>query len=69
MFHITILAIGKLKAKYFQAAAEEYAKRLKSYVKLEIIELEAESFSDDEGVGLRPRKRRGKDFEISEKTQ
>ena len=62
MFHITILAIGKLKAKYFQAAAEEYAKRLKSYVKLEIIELEAESFSDDEGSRLKAKKKKGKGF-------
>ena len=56
MFHITILAIGKLKAKYFQAAAEEYAKRLKPYVKLEIIELEAESFTEDEGSRTKAKK-------------
>lgn len=59
MFHITILAIGKIKAKYFQAAAEEYAKRLKSYVKLEIIELEAESFSEDEGSKIKAKKKEG----------
>lgn len=59
MFHITILAIGKIKAKYFQAAAEEYAKRLKSYVKLEIVELEAESFSEDEGSKIKAKKKEG----------
>jgi len=57
MFHITILAIGKLKAKYFQAAAEEYAKRLKPYVKLEIAELEAESFTEDEGSRTKAKKK------------
>ena len=57
MFHITILAIGKLKAKYFQAAAEEYAKRLKPYVKLEIAELEVESFTEDEGSRTKAKKK------------
>ena len=56
MFLITILAIGKLKAKYFQAAAEEYAKRLKPYIKLEIFELEAESFTEDEGSRTKAKK-------------
>ena len=57
MFHITILAIGKLKAKYFQAAAEEYAKRSMSYVKLEIAELEVESFTEDEGSRTKAKKK------------
>lgn len=59
MFHITILAIGKLKAKYFQVAAEEYAKRLKSYVVLEIVELETESFNEDEGSKIKAKKKEG----------
>lgn len=59
MFHITILAIGKLKEKYFQTVAFEYAKRLKPYAKLEIVEMEAESFSEDEGSRLRAKKKEG----------
>lgn len=35
---IRILAIGKIKEKYLQAAIAEYAKRLKPYLKLEILE-------------------------------
>lgn len=35
---ITIIAVGKLKEKYFQMAVEEYVKRLSRYCKLEIIE-------------------------------
>lgn len=59
MFNITILTIGKLKAKYFKEAAENYAKRLAPYVKLEMIELEAESFSEDEGSKIKAKKKEG----------
>lgn len=59
MFNITILAIGKLKAKHFQAAEEVYAKRLKSYIKLEVVELEAESFGEDKGSKIKAKKKEG----------
>lgn len=36
---ITIIAVGKLKEKYFHMGIAEYAKRLSRYCKLEIIEL------------------------------
>jgi len=45
MFDITIIAIGKLKEKYFQAAFSEYAKRLRPYARLKIVELPAAPFS------------------------
>jgi 23S rRNA (pseudouridine1915-N3)-methyltransferase len=44
MMKITIVTIGKLKEKYFQAAASEYLKRLRPYVKLEMVELSVEPF-------------------------
>ncbi|MDO5490959.1 MAG: 23S rRNA (pseudouridine(1915)-N(3))-methyltransferase RlmH [Bacillota bacterium] len=37
--NIRIIAIGKLKKKYWQDAVKEYAKRLSAYCRLEIIEL------------------------------
>ncbi len=59
MFRITILVIGKLKEKYFQTAVLEYIKRLKAYVKLEIIELEAEPFGEDSGSRAKSKKKEG----------
>lgn len=44
---ITIIAIGKLKENHFQIAFDEYLKRLKPYLKVEVVELKAESFSTD----------------------
>lgn len=45
MLDITIIAIGKLKEKYFQAAFAEYEKRLRPYARLKIVELSAAPFS------------------------
>jgi 23S rRNA (pseudouridine1915-N3)-methyltransferase len=43
---ITILAVGKIKEKYFTAAIQEYAKRLSRYCKLEIVEVADEKTPD-----------------------
>ncbi|MBR6694068.1 MAG: 23S rRNA (pseudouridine(1915)-N(3))-methyltransferase RlmH [Clostridia bacterium] len=43
---ITIIAVGKLKEKYFLAAGEEYEKRLSRFCKLNIIEIEPEKLPD-----------------------
>lgn len=43
---ITILAVGKMKEKYFTGAIEEYGKRLSRYCKLEIIEVADEKTPD-----------------------
>ena len=37
--NIKVVCIGKLKEKYWTLAIEEYSKRLKSYCKLDIVEL------------------------------
>ena len=45
MLDITILTIGELKEKHWQAASEEYLKRFRPYARIKIEELKAESFS------------------------
>jgi len=39
---IRIVAVGKLKEKFWQAGADEYLKRLKTYAKIEVIEVDEE---------------------------
>lgn len=39
MMKITVVAVGKLKERFWTEACEEYRKRLRAYVKLEIREL------------------------------
>lgn len=39
MFAITLLCMGKLKEKFYTAAAEEYAKRLRGFVEFRLVEL------------------------------
>lgn len=39
MFEITLITVGKLKEKFYLAAAEEYAKRLKGYCHFQLLEI------------------------------
>ena len=39
MFDITLIAMGKLKEKFYLSAAAEYEKRLKGYCRFQLIEL------------------------------
>ena len=39
MFHITVIAMGKLKEKFYISAAQEYAMRLGAYCKFQLLEL------------------------------
>ena len=43
---ITIIAVGKIKEKFYQDAIQEYAKRLSKYCKFEIIEVADEKTPD-----------------------
>jgi 23S rRNA (pseudouridine1915-N3)-methyltransferase len=44
---ITVLAVGKLKERYFTEAVKEYSKRLSRYCKLEIIEVMDEKTTEN----------------------
>ena len=43
---ITVIAVGKIKERYFTGAIEEYAKRLSRFCRLEIIEVADEKTPD-----------------------
>jgi 23S rRNA (pseudouridine1915-N3)-methyltransferase len=44
---LTVVAVGKLKEPHWRAAAEEYAKRLRPYATLEIVEVADRDISRD----------------------
>ena len=45
--NIDIIAVGKIKEKFFRDAIEEYSKRLSAFVKLNIIEVPDEKIPDN----------------------
>ena len=51
MVDVTVICVGKLKEKFYQEAAAEYAKRLKGYCKLNIVELAEQRLSKNPSLG------------------
>lgn len=49
---ITVIAVGKIKEKYYRDAVAEYAKRLARYCRLEIVEVEDEKTPDGAGGAM-----------------
>lgn len=45
--NVTIIAVGKIKEKYFSDAVAEYAKRISRFARLDIIELADEKIPDN----------------------
>ncbi len=42
MLKVTIIAVGKIKEKFYTQAVEEYAKRLSAYCRFEVVEVKDE---------------------------
>ncbi len=49
---ITIIAVGKVKEKFYRDALAEYGKRLGKYCRLEVVEVEDEKTPDKSGEAL-----------------
>ncbi len=47
MLKINVVAVGKVKEKYFQEAINEYLKRLSRFAEVKVIEVKEENFSKD----------------------
>ena len=47
MFSITLICMGKCKEKFYIAAAEEYAKRMKAYCEFKLLELPEHRLPED----------------------
>lgn len=47
MFSITLICMGKCKEKFYIAAAEEYAKRMKGYCEFKLLELPEHRLPED----------------------
>jgi len=51
MRRVTVLCVGKLKERFYAQAAEEYAKRLGRYCKLEVVELPEQRLPESPAPG------------------
>ena len=49
---ITVLAVGKIKERFYTDAVSEYAKRLSRYCRLEIVEVADEKTPDGDGEAM-----------------
>ena len=52
MLTVTLLAVGRLKDRFYEDAAAEYVKRLGAYAKVNIVEVRAAELPEDPGPAL-----------------
>ena len=50
MFHITVLAVGRLKERYLVEGTAEYLKRLAPYARVDVVEVEEAGFGEEPGA-------------------
>lgn len=64
MFKVNVIAVGKVKEKYFLDAINEYAKRLSRFCEFNIIEVKEENFNAVPSLGDKEKilKREGDDI-------
>ena len=67
MLHLNIIIVGKLKEKYWLEAEAEYLKRLSAFIKLNIIELKEESFTEKDPIEFIKKKEGEKIINVLEK--
>ena len=46
MFHITVLAVGRLKERYLVEGTAEYLKRLAPYARVDVVEVDEAGFGE-----------------------
>jgi len=51
MFEITLIAVGKLKEKFYLSACEEYSKRMRTYCNFKMIEIPEYRLPDNPSAG------------------
>ncbi|MDE6589996.1 MAG: 23S rRNA (pseudouridine(1915)-N(3))-methyltransferase RlmH, partial [Oscillospiraceae bacterium] len=51
MIHIMVICVGKLKEQFYADAAAEYAKRLKGYCRLDVVELPEQKLPKNPALG------------------
>lgn len=53
MLHITVIAVGRLKERYWSEACDEYLKRMRPYADVRVVEIADRDVGRDEARALR----------------
>lgn len=58
MFHITVLAVGRLKERYLVEGTAEYLKRLAPYARVDVVEVDEAGFGESPAPSGREKSKR-----------